>query len=127
MSDSEEEFVRLISSDGFQFIVEKEVCLVSGTLRGMLQTSFQESETNTIKLHELDSILLGKVVEYLFYNYKYKDEVDVPDFNIPTEMALELLVAADFLDGMSLSSLFIPFTSNFTNKQSDCVNFRTNR
>lgn len=72
--------------------------MVSGTLRGMLNTSFQESSTNTIKLHELDSQLLEKVIEYLYYNLKYKDVVDVPEFDIPTEMALELLVAADFLD-----------------------------
>jgi elongin-C len=37
------------------------------------------------------------VVEYLYYNAKYRDSVDVPEFSVPTEMALELLVAADFL------------------------------
>lgn len=93
--------VTLISSDGFQFIVSRDAALISGTLKGMLNvdSAFQEAETNRIKLHELDSRLLEKVVEYLYYNLKYQNEVDVPEFDIPTEMALELLVAADFLDG----------------------------
>ena len=40
--------------------------------------------------------------EYLYYHYKYKDSVtegkDIPEFNIPTHLALELLVKADYLD-----------------------------
>ncbi|VEU22427.1 DEKNAAC103353 [Brettanomyces naardenensis] len=101
MSDSDEEiskYITLVSNDGFSFQISREAAMVSGTLRGMLNTSFQESSTNTIKLHELDSLLLEKVIEYLYYNLKYKEFVDVPEFDIPTEMALELLVAADFLD-----------------------------
>ncbi len=91
-------YVTLISSDGYTFQITREAAMVSGTLKGMLNTSFQESSTSTIKLHELDSQLLEKVVEYLYYNLKYKDNVNIPEFDIPTEMALELLVAADFLD-----------------------------
>ncbi|ODV88279.1 hypothetical protein CANARDRAFT_193917 [[Candida] arabinofermentans NRRL YB-2248] len=102
MSDSEQDqlstFVTLISNDGFQFQISRDAAVVSGTLKGMLNTSFQESSTNKIKLHELDAVLLEKVIEYLYYNLKYKESVDVPEFDIPTEMALELLVAADFLD-----------------------------
>lgn len=97
-SDTPSSYVTLISNDGFNYQISREAAMVSGTLRGMLNTSFQESSTNTIKLHELDSQLLEKVIEYLYYNLKYKDVVDVPEFDIPTEMALELLVAADFLD-----------------------------
>ncbi|KAH3671014.1 hypothetical protein OGAPHI_000725 [Ogataea philodendri] len=98
MSEEVSPYVTLISNDGFQFLISKDAALVSGTLKGMLNTSFQESSTNTIKLHELDGVLLEKVIEYLYYNLKYKESVDVPEFDIPTEMALELLVAADFLD-----------------------------
>ncbi|GME94862.1 hypothetical protein B5S28_g104 [[Candida] boidinii] len=103
MSDSEDQeetskFITLVSNDGFSYVVTKDAANVSGTLKGMLSTPFQESETNKIVLHELDSILLEKVIEYLYYNLKYSNQVDVPEFDIPTEMALELLVAADFLD-----------------------------
>ena len=37
--------------------------------------------------------------EYLYYHEKNKDTRDVPDMEIPPEICLELLVAADFLDG----------------------------
>ncbi|PWN51432.1 hypothetical protein IE53DRAFT_386172 [Violaceomyces palustris] len=48
--------------------------------------------------------VLEKVVEYLIYNTKYSqtsNDADIPDFQnrIPPEIALELLMAADFLDG----------------------------
>jgi transcription elongation factor B subunit 1 len=44
-------------------------------------------------------VCLEKVCEYLYYHEKNKDVRDVPDMEIPPEICLELLVAADFLDG----------------------------
>lgn len=50
----------------------------------------------------MDGDILECIVEYLYYHYKYKDSVtegkDIPEFNIPTHLALELLVKADYLD-----------------------------
>jgi len=92
------EYITLVSSDGFEFIISKDAAMVSGTIKNMLSSTFRETEERKIKLQEMDGRLLNKVVEYLHYNIKYKDSVDVPEFNIPTEMALELLVASDFLD-----------------------------
>lgn len=90
-------YVRLVSNDGHTFVVSKDVASVSGTLQNMLSDTFEEGQTNTIKLHDIDGTVLEKVVEYLYYNRKWTDSVDVPEFAVPTEMALELLVAADFL------------------------------
>lgn len=42
-------------------------------------------------------VVLEKVCEYLYYNLKHKDEKDVPDMEIPPELCLELLMAADYL------------------------------
>lgn len=39
--------------------------------------------------------------EYLYYNETHKDAKDVPDMEIPPELCLELLMAADFLNGES--------------------------
>ncbi len=45
-------------------------------------------------------VILEKVAEYFYYNYRNRDAEDVPDMEIPPELCLELLMAADFLDGM---------------------------
>lgn len=44
-------------------------------------------------------MVLEKVCEYLYYNEKNKDARDVPDMDIPPELCLELLMAADYLNG----------------------------
>ena len=48
---------------------------------------------------------MEKAVEYFHYWYRYRESKSVPDMDIPVELCLELLVAADFLglDGMGLS------------------------
>ena len=46
-------------------------------------------------------LVLEKVCEYFYYNEKFKDAKDVPDMDFPLELSLELLMAADYLDGMS--------------------------
>lgn len=91
------EHVTLVSSDNFKFTVSKEAAEVSITLKNILNSNFKESNEKIIKLGEINGNLLNKIVEYLYYNLKYKDSVDVPEFDIPTEMSLELLVASDYL------------------------------
>ncbi len=41
-------------------------------------------------------MILEKVVEYFHYWYKNRDKENVPDMDIPVELCLEVLVAADF-------------------------------
>jgi hypothetical protein len=43
---------------------------------------------------------LEKCCEYWYYNYANKDNPNPEEFKFPVEMALELLLAADFLDCM---------------------------
>lgn len=44
-------------------------------------------------------VVLEKVAEYLCYNLKNQNRPGaVPDMDIPPELCLELLMAADFLD-----------------------------
>jgi transcription elongation factor B subunit 1 len=47
-------------------------------------------------------VVLEKVCEYLYYNQKHAESKDVSDMEIPPELCLELLIAADYLDGSSL-------------------------
>lgn len=93
--------VTLVSSEHMEFSIPKEVAMVSSTLRVMLEGPFKE-KSGHVELPGIEGNVLAKVVEYLQYNsqYKYanKDQEDVPEFEVPTEMALELLLAADYLN-----------------------------
>lgn len=51
-------------------------------------------------LIEGSGVVLEKVCEYLYYNQKHAESKDVSDMDIPPELCLELLIAADYLDGM---------------------------
>ncbi|KAJ8119914.1 hypothetical protein O1611_g10502 [Lasiodiplodia mahajangana] len=92
-------YVTLVSSDGFEFVVLREAVLVSSAIKGMLdpKSQFAESRTGRCVFEEINGIVLEKVVEYCQYWYKYKDSENVPDMEIPVELCLELLQAADFL------------------------------
>lgn len=99
-SDTDFQYVTLVSSDGFSYVISREAALVSGTLRGMLSSnSFLEAKQKRVNLSTIEGILLEKVCEYLNYNVNYKDATDPPAFDIPPEYALELLMTADYLDG----------------------------
>lgn len=99
MARSTKEYITLVSSDNFKFIILKNVASISSFLRNT--EGFEEGRTGKIKL-EMDGDILECIVEYLYYHYKYKELVaegrDIPEFNIPTHLALELLVQADYLD-----------------------------
>ncbi|KAF2765354.1 putative transcriptional elongation regulator Elc1/Elongin C [Teratosphaeria nubilosa] len=94
------EYVTLVSNDGFRFIIQRSTACISGTIRRMLDpaSGFLEAKENTCRLDDLNGIVLEKVCEYLYYNERTKDAKDVPDMDFPTELCLELLMAADFLD-----------------------------
>lgn len=92
--------VTLIANDRSEVQLSREAASVSSTLKSMLEGPFKESD-GRIELPTFDSRVLQKVAEYLEYNWQYRDAdndiEDVPEFEIPTEMALELLLAADYL------------------------------
>jgi len=93
-------YVTLISSDGFEFVVLREAACISGAIKRMLdpQSKFKESVDGRCYFEEINGIVLEKVAEYFYYNYKNRNQEDVPDMEIPPELCLELLMAADFLD-----------------------------
>lgn len=93
------EYCTLISSDGFQFTILRDAACVSGTLRSLLGSTFSESATGIVRLESIEGVLLEKVCEYFYYHLKYRDAKEVPEFQFGPELALNLLVAADFLDG----------------------------
>lgn len=48
----------------------------------------------------ISGIVLEKVCDYLYYNEKFKNSNEVPDLEIPPDLCLELLIAADYLNSM---------------------------
>ncbi|KAK4465950.1 BTB/POZ protein [Cladorrhinum samala] len=93
----EGKYITLISSDGFEYVVLREATEISPTIKSMLRNPFSESRTGRCDFPEIRSVVLEKVVEYFHYWYKNRDKDDVPDMNIPVEICLELLMAADYL------------------------------
>ncbi|EED13141.1 transcriptional elongation regulator Elc1/Elongin C, putative [Talaromyces stipitatus ATCC 10500] len=99
-TSSTDDYVTLVSGDGFEFVIPRSTACVSGTIRRMLDSSskFSEAITGTCVLENITGVVLEKVCEYFCYNEKMKDQVNVPDMDIPPELCLELLMAADYLD-----------------------------
>ena len=60
---------------------------------------FAENETNEVNFREIPSHVLSKVCMYFTYKVRYTNSsTEIPEFPIPPEIALELLMAANFLD-----------------------------
>jgi len=94
-------FVKLISSDGFEFIVKREHALTSGTIKAMLSGPgmFEENDANEVQFREIQSHVLEKVCTYFSYKVRYTNSnTEIPEFPIQADIALELLMAANFLD-----------------------------
>ena len=93
--------VRLISAEGFEFVIDYEAACVSNTIKNMLssQGSFTESELGEIRFPEISTPILEKVCQYFYYKLRYTNSThDIPPFDIASEYALELLMASNYLD-----------------------------
>lgn len=107
------ETVYLIGSDDTEHAVARTHAMQSSTLRSILEGEFSDS-TARINLPSMRGEVLDKVVEYLDFKYRRQhpedagngdgddnedvDEDGLANFNIPTALSLDLLLAADYLD-----------------------------
>eukprot|EP01113_Clastostelium_recurvatum_P046997 TRINITY_DN831_c0_g1_i1.p1 TRINITY_DN831_c0_g1~~TRINITY_DN831_c0_g1_i1.p1 ORF type:complete len:121 (+),score=33.74 TRINITY_DN831_c0_g1_i1:47-364(+) len=97
---NEPDTVKLISAEGHEFIVDRKAALVSGTIKSMLSGpgtfTFTEQQLGEINFREISTHILEKVIQYFYYKLKYTNSTtEIPDF---VKIALELLMAANFLD-----------------------------
>ncbi|KAJ4296670.1 elongin C [Kalmusia sp. IMI 367209] len=102
MSESKSsEFVTLVSNDGYEFKILRSAACIAGTIKKALDpmSGFREQAQNRVDLPMINGVVLEKVCEYLYYNQKHAESKDVPDMDIQPELCLELLIAADYLDG----------------------------
>ena len=93
-------YVKLVSAEGHEFFVDREIAMASSsTIRTMLEGQFREAQDNIISFPDISCYILERVVRYLHYNSQYSNStVRIPDFMIEPEVALELLIAAKYLD-----------------------------
>ncbi|KAJ2991279.1 hypothetical protein HDV02_003868 [Globomyces sp. JEL0801] len=99
-NNSEERLtVKLISSDLFEFVIDRKCALASGAIKILLSSpgQFTESVQNEIHFRDINDKRIKD--RYLYYKVAYSNTMqEVPAFPIEPEIAMELLNAADFLD-----------------------------
>jgi len=97
-SGEEQTHVKLVSGEGHEFFVERDVAKISKTIAAMLSGSFAES-SGEINLPEISSQILEKVIQYLHYKKEHTNSTQpIPEFIIEPEIVADLLMAANFLD-----------------------------
>lgn len=94
--------VKLISAEGFEFIVDREAACVSNTIRSMLESQggFMETDTKEITFPSISTPILERVCQYFYYKLRYVNTSSgsIPEFKVEPEMALDLLMASNYLD-----------------------------
>jgi len=98
-----EDTVKLISAEGFEFVIDRKAAMVSNTIRNMLNStgSFQEVSSGEVRFPEISTPILEKICQYFHHKLRYSippNQKDVPEFKIEPEIALELLMASNYLD-----------------------------
>ncbi|CAE8581612.1 unnamed protein product [Polarella glacialis] len=67
-------YLKLVSADGHEFYLDRRIAYECDTFRKMVEKDgFKEGQTNEIKLHTVTGKLLEKVIEYLYFKYKFTD------------------------------------------------------
>lgn len=101
---SDNDWVRITSTDGFSFVVRRNIAKASGTMKAMLdvESSYAEAMTKTCSSGQR-AIIAEKLVEYMSFKSHYETvgpREDIPLHElmerIPREIVLELLLAADY-------------------------------
>jgi transcription elongation factor B subunit 1 len=105
--ESDMEWIRITSEEGFSFMIRRKVANTSGTLKNMIlggSGAFSEGNTKVCHIQERP-IIVEKMCEYMTFKAHYekagpKEEIPVQEFmdRIPPEIALELLLAADYYE-----------------------------
>ncbi|CAM6043163.1 unnamed protein product [Sphagnum compactum] len=93
-----EDTVRLISAEGYEFVIEREAALVSNTLKNMLTSTggFTETQMGEVRFPEISAPILEKVCQYFYWSLQFASGKET-EFHIEPEMTLELMMAANYL------------------------------
>uniref|UniRef100_A0A166DCL7 Elongin-C n=1 Tax=Daucus carota subsp. sativus TaxID=79200 RepID=A0A166DCL7_DAUCS len=74
-----EDTVKLISAEGFEFIIDKKAAMVSQTIRNMLTSpgSFSETEHGRVSFPEISTTILEKICQYFHWSLQYASYVTI--------------------------------------------------
>lgn len=80
--EEEIEYVKLVSAEGHEFIVDKKIATAnSNTIRIMLEGSFREAREGVITFPDIAGYVLERVVKYLHYVYRHNNRTgQIPEF-----------------------------------------------
>lgn len=95
--------ITLVSSQGDEFVVEYDLLRASGVLKRLFASSeaadFEEQRSKVVKLRDISTTILRKIIDYCEYKRAHEHSSKAPPrFQIDEEDAIELLMAANFLD-----------------------------
>ncbi|KAI4334570.1 hypothetical protein L6164_019244 [Bauhinia variegata] len=68
-----EDTVKLISAEGFEFVVDKEAAIVSQTIHNMLTSpgSFAETQHGEVTFPEISTTILEKICQYFYWHLQF--------------------------------------------------------
>ncbi|XP_073113182.1 elongin-C isoform X1 [Elaeis guineensis] len=68
-----EETVKLISAEGFEFVIDKKAAMVSHTIRNMLTSpgGFAETQLGEVTFPEISTPILEKICQYFYWSLQY--------------------------------------------------------
>ena len=93
------EFVKLISMENHEFILEKRVACHSKTIKTMFDGNFSEAKKGEARFPEISTPILEKVIQYLHYRDKYTNSIEpIPEFHIEPDIVTDLMIASNFLE-----------------------------
>ncbi|PAN51039.1 hypothetical protein PAHAL_9G565400 [Panicum hallii] len=92
--------VKLISAEGFEFVIDKKAAMVSNTLRNMLTSpgGFSETRQGEVRFPEISTHILEKICQYFYWSLHYSSGKETAEFPIEPEITLDLMMAANYLD-----------------------------
>eukprot|EP00919_Chromeraceae_sp_WS-2016_P015698 GHVR01037165.1.p1 GENE.GHVR01037165.1~~GHVR01037165.1.p1 ORF type:complete len:125 (+),score=13.93 GHVR01037165.1:27-401(+) len=95
----EQEFLKLTSGDAHEFFCDKEIAMQCEVIKTMHAEELEEGRNGSVTFPQIDGRLLEKVIEYLYWKFKYTDcqKQPIPEFDIDDDIVLDLLRLAEFL------------------------------
>eukprot|EP01059_Diplonema_ambulator_P025248 TRINITY_DN4226_c0_g1_i1.p1 TRINITY_DN4226_c0_g1~~TRINITY_DN4226_c0_g1_i1.p1 ORF type:complete len:113 (+),score=33.28 TRINITY_DN4226_c0_g1_i1:214-552(+) len=89
--------VTLVGADGYSYVVDKQCAMMSKLIKSQIE-ELKENDEPVLNFPEIRPEILEKTIQYFYYKHRYDNEPDDrPEFEVPPEMALDLMVVASLL------------------------------